>query len=54
MCIRDREKDGVKIGFVAAYISYWWGHKQQIQECFDFLRERGCQVIVACIHGGVE
>lgn len=48
------EKDGVKIGFVAAYISYWWGHKQQIQECFDFLRERGCQVIVACIHGGVE
>lgn len=48
------EKDGVKIGFVAAYISYWWGHTQQIQDCFDYLRERGCQVIVACIHGGVE
>lgn len=48
------EKDGVKIGFVAVYISYWWGHKQQVRDNFDYLRSRGCDVIVACMHGGVE
>lgn len=50
------EKDGVKIGFVAAYISWWWGKGNSaiIKENFAKLREAGCEVIVACIHGGVE
>lgn len=50
------EKDGVKIGFVAAYISYWWGKGNAaiIKQCFEELKREGCALIVACIHGGVE
>ena len=50
------EKDGVKIGFVSAYISWWWGKGNSaiIKQCFSELEQAGCEVIVACIHGGVE
>lgn len=50
------EKDGVKIGFVSAYISFWWGKGNSaiIKQCFADLKAAGCAVIVACIHGGVE
>jgi len=50
------EKEGVKIGFVAAYISWWWGKGNSaiIKQCFADLEAAGCEVIVACIHGGVE
>ncbi|MBE5787126.1 MAG: CapA family protein [Clostridiales bacterium] len=50
------EKDGVKIGFVAAYISYWWskGAVDVIKADFAELEEADCDLIVACIHGGVE
>lgn len=50
------EKYGVKIGFVSAYISYWWGagNSAIIKQCFADLKAAGCSLIVACIHGGVE
>ena len=50
------EKDGVKIGFVSCYISYWWGagNAAIIQQCFSDLKAAGCHLIIACIHGGVE
>lgn len=49
------EKNGVRIGFVAAYISTWWAdksdyHKNQVLS----LKEAGCDLIIACLHGGVE
>ncbi|MBR6185268.1 MAG: CapA family protein [Clostridia bacterium] len=49
------EKDGVKIGFVSVYISYWWqGGRSPMIQLMSELRRDGCQVIVACMHGGVE
>lgn len=48
------EKDGVKIGFVAAYISNWWANKNVHRDQFTQLREAGCDLIIACLHGGVE
>ncbi len=48
------EKDGVKIGFVASYISYWWRNREVITQCFNDLKAAGCDVIIANIHGGVE
>lgn len=50
------EKDGVKIGFVAAYISWWWGegNGELVLQDFADLKAAGCNLIVACIHGGVE
>ena len=50
------EKDGVKIGFVSAYISFWRspGNPGIIKKCFDDLKAAGCHVLVGCIHGGVE
>ena len=49
------EKDGVKIGFVSVYISYWWqGGRSPVIQLMAEMRQAGCQVIVACMHGGVE
>lgn len=50
------EKDGVKIGFVAINISYWWqkGNGLKLKQLMADLREAGCTVIVGCMHGGVE
>lgn len=50
------EKDGVKIGFVSVYISDWWtpGTPTVIKEDMDALRESGCSLVIACMHGGVE
>lgn len=50
------EKDGIKIGFVSAYISYWWseGAVAKIKASFQELEDAGCAITVACIHGGVE
>ena len=50
------EKDGVKIGFVAAYISWWWGtgNAAIVRQDIADLRAQGCSLIVACLHGGVE
>lgn len=55
------EKDGVKIGFVASYISAWWikaaeyGEEYKIQKTqVEELKAQGCDLIIACMHGGVE
>ncbi|MBR1585901.1 MAG: CapA family protein, partial [Clostridia bacterium] len=50
------EKDGVKIGFVAAYVSYMATaeHSNKIKDDIAQLKEDGCKVIIACMHGGVE
>jgi len=50
------EKHGIKIGFVAANISYWWskGAVDKIKASFAELEEAGCTITIACIHGGVE
>jgi len=50
------EKDGVKVGFVSAYISYWWsaGAADKIKASFAELKAAECDAIIACIHGGVE
>lgn len=48
------EKDGIRIGFVAAWISSYWAetsmHRAQVEE----LKNAGCNLIIACLHGGVE
>lgn len=52
------EKDGIKIGFVGAYISDWMTTslplKDQIKQDFQDLRDAGCQVLIGCMHGGSE
>ena len=52
------EKDGVKVGFVAAYISDWLNTylnlRDQLRQDVQDLRDAGCQVVIACMHGGVE
>ena len=52
------EKDGVKIGFIAAYQSDWLNTSFNIRAALEAdcqaLRAAGCAVIIACMHGGVE
>ena len=50
------EKYGVKIGFVAVYISDWWvpGTPTKIKEQMLAMKAEGCSLIIACMHGGVE
>lgn len=48
------EKHGVRIGFTGAYIGFWVNNRPQLRATFEELRAAGCQVIVACMHGGVE
>lgn len=50
------EKDGVKIGFVSIYISDWWvpGMPLVIKDQIQALKDGGCSLVIACMHGGVE
>ena len=50
------EKDGVKIGFVSIYISDWWvpGTPTAIKNQIQALKDDGCSLVIACMHGGVE
>ncbi|MBQ9262606.1 MAG: CapA family protein [Clostridia bacterium] len=50
------EKDGIKIGFVAMYASYMnsTDRLDKMKANVKKMRADGCQVIVACMHGGVE
>lgn len=51
------EKGNAKIGFVSIYISWWWqeGMGAEMKETIRRLKEEeGCQVVIACLHGGVE
>ncbi len=48
------EKNGVKIGFVGAYVSYYWKNVEAIKALFAELENEGCALTIAVIHGGVE
>lgn len=48
------EKDGVKIGFVGIYLTYWWAHNDMLKANFQKLYDAECDVIVGIMHGGVE
>lgn len=48
------EKDGIKIGFVSVYISFWWNHLDMLKADIQKLHDDKCDVICAVMHGGVE
>ena len=49
------EKDGIRIGLVGSHVSYYWQHTEELEALLKDLREeKGCQVIIAVIHAGVE
>ncbi len=48
------EKNGVKIGFSGANITYYAREPQEIKESFEQLKAEGCAFIVAVMHGGQE
>ena len=48
------EKDGIRVGFISAYISYFWNHLGVIQKAMDELKAQHCNVIIGIMHGGVE
>lgn len=49
------EKDGIRIGFVGAEITFWYyGHRNLLRSQIEQLKADGCQVVVAVMHGGVE
>ena len=48
------EKDGIKIGFVGMYLTYWWAHNDMLKANFQKLYDAECDVIVGVMHGGTE
>ena len=48
------EKDGIRIGFISAYISFFWNNLGVIQKAMNELKSRSCNAIIAVMHGGVE
>lgn len=50
------QKNGVKIGFMSVYDRYYSGsgHQEIAKNAVKKLKKNGCQVVVACLHGGVE
>ena len=48
------EKNGVKIGFTGCYIGQWGRDPQGLRDTFLDLRQQGCAVVVAVMHGGTE
>lgn len=49
------EKDGIKIGFVGMETTYWYyKHRNELRAQVESLREAGCQVVIASMHGGKE
>ena len=51
------EKDGIKIGFASIYYGYWaagGNNVKRMEKNYADLRAAGCQVIVGCIHCGVD
>lgn len=49
------EKNNVKIGFLAVEIPYWGREdRKPLQKQIAQLKESGCQVVVAVMHGGTE
>ena len=48
------EKNGIKIGFVGMYLTYWWAHNDMLKNNFQKLYDAECDVIVGIMHGGTE
>lgn len=48
------EKDGIRIGFISAYISFFWNNLGVIQKAMKELKSQNCNAIIAIMHGGVE
>lgn len=48
------EKDGIKVGFIGTYPSYFYSHRSGMADSMTALKEAGCEVIIAVIHGGTE
>ena len=48
------EKGNAKIGFVSAYISYYWQNVEAVQSLMQEMKDAGCSPLIAIIHGGVE
>lgn len=51
------EKDGIRIGFMGVFYSYWAkGGKvsEGLKAGMQQLKDQNCDIIIACIHGGVE
>ena len=48
------EKDGIRIGFISAYISFFWNNLGVIQKAMKELKDQQCSVIIGVMHGGVE
>lgn len=48
------EKNGIRVGFVGSYYSYWGSNFPKMNQAFQQLKEAGCHVIVGIIHDGVE
>ena len=48
------EKNGVKIGFTGANITYYARRPDMLIKSFEQLREAGCAFIVGVMHGGEE
>lgn len=45
---------GVRIGFVGTYPLWNKDHPQDLEKCFQSLKENSCDLIVACLHAGEE
>lgn len=48
------EKNGVKVGFTGAYITYFNNHQEQVLAGLKQLKKEGCAFIVGVMHGGEE
>ena len=50
------KKDGIKIGFMAVYDRFYNGanNREFALNAVKKLKRDGCQVVIACLHGGVE
>ena len=48
------EKDGIRIGFISAYISFFWNNLGVIQKAMKELKDQNCSAIIGIMHGGVE
>lgn len=48
------EKNGVKIGFTGAYITYFGRHPERLAKSIEQLKKDGCVFIVGVMHGGQE
>ncbi len=48
------EQDGIRIGFVAVYATYWYNHIDALSKDIQSLKDQGCSVLVGVMHAGTE